>query len=152
MTDSHDSHDDTHAHSEGHGDPDPEIQVSPIAKAIVALLVVTVVFAVLMIPLVRGIDESVESRVSDEDIVEIARPSGPLLQPHPPTDMHKLRAHESAVLDHYGWTDQASGLARVPIERAKELVLSEGLGPVGARAAAPVAAASEVATPEEAGE
>ncbi|MEM1245490.1 MAG: hypothetical protein AAGK22_03900 [Acidobacteriota bacterium] len=124
----HEDHDD-HDH-DGHGDPDPEILVSPITKAIVALLVTTVVFAVLMIPLVRAFDERVEARVAPEDVVEPARPSGPLLQPHPPTDMEKLREQENATLGTYGWSDEASGVARVPLSRAQELVLAEGLGPV----------------------
>ena len=129
MTESTDH--DAHGHDGGHGDPDPEIQISPIAKTMVALLVTMLVFAILMIPLVRGIDEYVEGKVPDEDSVSLARPSGPLLQPHPPSDMKKLRDHEEAVLSHYGWTDQSSGLARVPLSRAKEMILQQGLGPVG---------------------
>lgn len=119
----------------GHGgDPDPEILVGPIAKSVVALIVTTIVFAVLMLPLVNGFDEIVESRVDDRDTVELARPSGPLLQPSPEGDMEVFRAHETAVVESYGWTDQASGVARLPIDRAKELVLEDGLGPVVATA------------------
>ena len=132
MTDSTEHH--------GHGDPDPEILVGPIAKSVVALIVTTVVFAVLMIPLVNGFDEVVEARVEDRDTIEIARPTGPLLQPSPEGQMEVFRAHEKKVVESYGWTDQASGVARLPIDRAKELVLADGLGPV-------VAEEAEEATP-----
>ena len=137
MTDAHDH--DGHAHDDhGHGgDPDPEIRISPIAKTMVALLVTTVVFAIAMIPLVNGFDEMNDSRVDADEVLLPARPSGPLLQPHPPSDMQKLREEEADILDHYGWTDQAGGVARVPLERAQALILQEGFGPVGAASEAP---------------
>src|SRR5262249_52671146 len=49
-------------------------------------------------------------------------------------DLKTLRADETAYLHGYGWIDQRAGVARIPIDRAKELLLQKGLpvrqGPV----------------------
>lgn len=37
------------------------------------------------------------------------------------------RGHEQATLDSYGWVDRQAGIVRVPIDRAIELTLIEGL-------------------------
>ena len=141
MTDEldHEAHDHgvTHGYDHGHEDPDPEIVISPIAKSVVALLVTTVVFAVLMIPLVRGFDELADSRVEETDRIEIARPSGPLLQPDPELEYQAFRQREDAVVGSYGWSSQSDGIARIPVERAKALILQEGVGAVGGGMASP---------------
>jgi hypothetical protein len=54
-------------------------------------------------------------------------PTAPLLQPSPSVDMQAQRARERRLLATYGWVDPAEGRVRVPIERAMELVLEEGL-------------------------
>ena len=43
--------------------------------------------------------------------------------------MEELRAHEDDILGSYGWVDPATGIARIPIERAISLALGEE-GPV----------------------
>ncbi len=134
MTDAHTEHEhDEHGHG---GDPDPEIAISPIAKSIVALVVTTVAFAVLMIPLVFGFNEAIVNRVDDDDRVAPARPSGPLLQPSPEAEMELFREEQKRLVDEYGWSDKTNGLARIPVSRARALILSEGVGPVGAPASA----------------
>ena len=37
--------------------------------------------------------------------------------------MADLRAEEDAILETYGWVDQAAGVARIPIERAIALMV-----------------------------
>ncbi len=39
--------------------------------------------------------------------------------------MAALRAQEAESLQLWGWTDEANGLARVPIERAMELLVEQ---------------------------
>lgn len=58
-----------------------------------------------------------------------------------PANLAELRKHEHAMLTTYGWVDQGAGVVRLPIDRAKELVLERGL-PV--RGAEPAPAAKEV--------
>ena len=54
-------------------------------------------------------------------------PEGPLLQAVPSEELHAQRALEERLLDTYGWVDRENGLARIPIERAMELVSRRGL-------------------------
>jgi hypothetical protein len=53
-------------------------------------------------------------------------PPPPRLQTAPARDLKALRALEDELLHHYGWVDRQAGVVRIPIERAIELVLSEG--------------------------
>jgi len=51
----------------------------------------------------------------------------PRLQVHAVRDMKALRAAEDEVLTSYGWVSKEAGMARIPIERAMQLVLERGL-------------------------
>jgi hypothetical protein len=54
-------------------------------------------------------------------------PSTPLLQTSPSEDLERLRAAEAAALGTYGWIDRERGRVRLPIDRAVELLLQQGL-------------------------
>jgi hypothetical protein len=56
-------------------------------------------------------------------------PPGPNLQPNPSADLAAFRAAEEAELATWAWVDKEKGVARVPIERALEIVASRGLPP-----------------------
>jgi len=51
----------------------------------------------------------------------------PRLQVSPPADLQAFRAREDAELNSYGWIDKTSGVVRVPIERAPDLLLQNPL-------------------------
>ena len=53
--------------------------------------------------------------------------------------MEDLRREEDAILDTYGWVDEADGIARIPIERAIALMAPDG-GDAAAQTSAPEAA------------
>jgi hypothetical protein len=55
------------------------------------------------------------------------QPSGPQLQTTPWTDLKQLRAQEHEYLNSYGWVDERLGVARVPIAKAKEMLLKKGI-------------------------
>ncbi|MEX0716378.1 MAG: hypothetical protein WD066_07325 [Planctomycetaceae bacterium] len=50
------------------------------------------------------------------------RLSEPSLDPHQPAELEALRRREDAVLSSYGWIDEERGIARVPIDRAIEML------------------------------
>ncbi len=56
-----------------------------------------------------------------------ALPPLPRLQVSPPVDLQSFRAREEKELHSYGWVNRTSGIVHIPIERAMELVLQEGL-------------------------
>jgi len=55
------------------------------------------------------------------------RLQGTQLEVSPPLDLAAFRAQEEAQLNSYGWVDKNTGRVRIPIERAKELILQQGL-------------------------
>jgi hypothetical protein len=57
---------------------------------------------------------------------ERPRPT-PALQNQPFMDIYTLRRGEAEKLNSYGWVDKDGGVARIPIDRAMELLLQRGL-------------------------
>lgn len=51
----------------------------------------------------------------------------PKLLTNEPTYLRSLRTREQEVLHGYGWVDEKAGIARVPIEEAKKLIVERGL-------------------------
>jgi hypothetical protein len=70
-------------------------------------------------------------------------PPEPRLEPDPLAPRLRMRAREDAVLTTYGWVDRSAGVARIPIERAMELLAEKGLPP--AKAMMPPAAPTPLA-------
>jgi hypothetical protein len=54
-------------------------------------------------------------------------PPGPNLQPNPSADLAAFRAAEQTELATWAWVDREKAVARVPVERALEIVASRGL-------------------------
>jgi hypothetical protein len=42
-------------------------------------------------------------------------------------DLKALRTHETEVLDDYGWVDRKAGIVRVPIDKAIDMVVKNGV-------------------------
>lgn len=80
-----------------------------------------------MIPVHRGIGPTV--------------PSAPHLQgvPYSPDDaqqdLRDKRAKDEAANEEYGWIDQQTGIAQIPVEEAMKIIVSKGLPAVPAPAA-----------------
>jgi hypothetical protein len=51
----------------------------------------------------------------------------PRLQVSPAEDLSEFRAREEAALKSYGWVNRTSGVVRIPVAKAMELVLQKGL-------------------------
>jgi hypothetical protein len=56
-------------------------------------------------------------------------PPEPRLEAYPLAPRQVLRAQEDEVLTSYGWVDKDRGIARIPIDRAMELLVERGLPP-----------------------
>jgi hypothetical protein len=54
-------------------------------------------------------------------------PPPPRLQVSPQADLAELRAAEEEQLKNYGWVDKERKIARIPIDRAMELIAQRGL-------------------------
>jgi hypothetical protein len=71
-------------------------------------------------------------RTSEPAVTPLARPAGelpaePRLQTTPWTDLKTFRADQQHYLNGWGWTDEKLGVARIPISKAKEMLLQKGL-------------------------
>jgi hypothetical protein len=55
-----------------------------------------------------------------------AQPPEPRLQASPKADLKEMREAEEKLLTNYGWVDREKGIARIPIEKAMEIVVAEG--------------------------
>jgi hypothetical protein len=56
-----------------------------------------------------------------------AQPPAPRLQARPREELQALRAAEDRQLTTYGWVNPSAGIARIPIERAMQLTIEQGL-------------------------
>ena len=73
-------------------------------------------------------------------------PPPPNLVTDEPGNLERLRETDDKKLSTYQWIDKNAGTVRIPIDRAKELLLQRGL-PVGPAPAAAPAAAGKTAEP-----
>ena len=135
--------------SPGEGTPqagglDREINLRVLAGFALALVAVIAISGLLM----WGVASYLGARIAAEDPPAPVLPQasapwelpGPRLQTHPERDLAALRAEEERLLTGYEWLDEQSGVARIPVGRAMEL-LAQGVEP------RPRAAAAEGAEP-----
>jgi hypothetical protein len=143
-----------HPHGELHN-PDTaheatDISMRAIVSFVILLTGVTIAIQGAMYGVFRVLAR-VES-ASDPEVSPLATPANeapaePRLQTTPWADLKTLRAEETSYLHGYGWIDQQAGVARIPIDRAKELLLQKGLavrqGPVDPSEGTSIAATGE---------
>lgn len=147
-----------------HWPPDAELKVGRVVLAGVGLAAATALAAVAMWYLSVGLREAIEEDdPAAPTLLEALapyEPPSPRLQVQPAEDLRQLRTEERAVLESYAWVDEAAGIARVPIDRAIELLLEtqsesrafggpEGGGPAQTGAGAAETEDSRPSSPEE---
>jgi hypothetical protein len=97
------------------------------------LAVGVVAVTVAMLGLFRTLekkDRASDTLLSPIVAANLARtPPEPRLEPFPLAPGQKLRAEEDAILTTYGWVDKKAGVARIPIDRAIEILAERGLPP-----------------------
>jgi hypothetical protein len=114
----------------GHETTDADVK--PILKFLVGLGLLLVLVMVGMTLFFNAL-ESRFQRTGKEvsPLVDTAQvPPGPRLQPNPADDLRRLRSWEQQRLAGYGWVDQDTGVFRIPIERAKQLIVEHDVLPV----------------------
>jgi hypothetical protein len=115
----------------GDGRVDGELDFRGILVFVGGLVAVTLVVMSLM----WGVAVLFKSSLARKDpappaLVEAREarvPPGPNLQPNPSANLAAFRAAEEAELATWAWVDRKKGVARVPVERALEIVASRGL-------------------------
>lgn len=115
---------------------DGEISYKQIIQFMGYLLILTAITFVLMWWMLQGMEGSLaRNDAAPSPIPEANQPPespGPQLQFYPPVaDIERLHAWEEERLDSYAWENEAAGVARIPIERAMELMAERGLPRAG---------------------
>jgi hypothetical protein len=54
-------------------------------------------------------------------------PPAPRLQVEPRAELHAYCEQQDKLLNTYGWADEHNGVVRIPVDRAMELTLQQGL-------------------------
>lgn len=154
----HHPHLDAHGHDDMHNEDvaheHGDINVRAIAWA-VAILMVVGVFAQVAMYLLFGVFER-QAKANDPPVSAVAAPptqmpgrtteapafsqgvNGPQLLTNEPMALQMQREAEQKKLHGYAWVNQGAGVAQIPIDQAKKLIVERGL-PVRAGEAAPPA-------------
>jgi hypothetical protein len=108
-----------------------ETSDAPTSPAVIGLVVLV---ALMLVGFIGGkvfeqIFEATEvrSREAPEPLSIREEVEGPKLQAHPEVELEAYLARERRKLSTYGWVDRSRGVVRIPIERAMELIVRDGL-------------------------
>lgn len=103
----------------------------------------TVVIAILMVGMFKFMEYRNDATQPPRAVMagpSLQRPPGPnlmaemnpqtpgaVLGPSEPLNLQMFRETEESMLTTYGWLNESAGTVRIPIERAKQLLLERGL-------------------------
>ncbi len=109
-----------------------DIPYRALYAVLLIVIAITVVYAIIVWPMVVGFVGLTDRKeaASAGTPVQDVRPAGALLQQYPELEYRAFAAEQQRAVESYGWKDRDAGLARVPLERAKELTLQEGVAPL----------------------
>jgi len=146
-----------HLHGELHNPDTAHEQTDISIRGIVTFVILLVGVALAVQVAMYGVF-AVFNRIetsNDTEASPLAAPANtpppePRLQTTPWADLRVLRANEQSSLHGYGWIDQSAGVAHIPIDRAKALLLQKGM-PVRPDVADPTEGTSIASTGESNG-
>lgn len=147
-----------HDHPHNLHNPDVAYEHDDVnVRAILWFVAVLTAIAVVINIAMWGMFESLAwyERRNEPYVTPLTRPAGqpfpqPTLQTTPWTDLRQFRTEQHNYLHSYGWVDEKLGVARLPIAKAKELLLQRGL-PVRPELAAEMEGTNIAATGESSG-
>jgi hypothetical protein len=114
-----------------------DIAVRPIVTTVIVLAAITVVSYIVVFGLYQYW-KNADQQTRKENLLPIAEGDkqprvGPLLvEGHEAPDLKNMKLKSAEKVDSYGWVDQNTGVAHIPVERAMDIVSEKGLpsGPV----------------------
>jgi hypothetical protein len=122
---SHDRASDEHDHHEG-----SDVSTGPVFKFLAYLAL----FAAIVHGLIWLMMGYFQSQTAEAQRVQYPmaigqerEPPAPRLQVEPRLEYHDYETRERDRLEHYRWLDKAAGTVRVPIDKAMQRVVQEGI-------------------------
>ena len=147
-----------HDHSHDLHNPDvahehDDVNVRAILWFVAVLSTIAIVIHIAMWGMFRGL--TYYERTNEPYVTPLTRPAGeappePRLQTTPWADLRQFRTEQHDYLHSYGWVDEKLGVARIPIAKAKELLLQRGI-PVRPELAAEMEGTNIAATGDSSG-
>lgn len=122
---------------------DDELDVTSVVWVTVGVAVVTLVFFVGSWWLYQWLIRAEKTGATPPLPVVAAQeetrrlPMGPRLQSSPEAELEAMRHELGERLNGYGWVDEGAGVVHIPVDRAMDLVLAEGLPAAGGEGGAP---------------
>jgi len=116
-----------HTAPEIHGHETRDADVRAIVLAGVALAIVALLIGVLVYGVFQYLAHNPTTTGRANPMAQTGRfPPAPRIEEHPSLELKDLHAMEDSILTTYGWTDKATGIVRIPVDRAIELQLQRG--------------------------
>jgi hypothetical protein len=129
-------------HNEDVAHEHSDIHIGGIVASMSVLFAICLIVAALMGGLFKVLDYEAEK--NEPKLSPVARPmtvmprttretptfgtaAGPQLLTNEPVALDRQHQIERQLIEGYGWTDQSKGIAHIPIEEAKKLIVERGL-------------------------
>jgi hypothetical protein len=116
------------------GNPDVGHEPSDLRPTNIALFGITLAGAIVLVLAVSywifeyNAGQHAQEQVPPSPLAHTREPTPePHLQVYAAEDLREMRAAEDAVLNGYGWIDKEAGIARIPVEKAIEVLAKKGL-------------------------
>jgi len=109
---------------------DDEISVGGLGQIGLGLGAACVIAIVVVWLMMRGPESTAKTaagQTAAEQAAETVLAPGPRLQTHPEDEYRQMRRELDEHIHGYGWVDEGSGVVHIPIERAIDLVLEQGV-------------------------
>ena len=140
-------HNPSHGHGgHGHGQEHEQVETSAVApKPVLMFLAILFISTAFVFIIVKGLDygfrkldeSNKEQKATQVQTGERQLPPEPMLQGAPGKDdkrtllpledMERVRKETNEKINSYGWVDKSGGVARIPIDRAKDMIAEKGL-------------------------
>ncbi len=104
-----------------------DVNARAIGCFALALVVAGIAAMLIVAGMFRRFDEVFPGGDANRITTDRIDAPSPELQVNPASDFAQLRARENETLTTYGWVDRDSGIVRIPIERAMEIIAERGL-------------------------
>ena len=105
-----------------------DVQSRPMVLSALVLAVAVALVCAFLIWFVRRLEGQAKRHDPQlSPLIGSQSPPAPRLQDSPADDLVRLRAAESRALSGYRWIDKERGVVQLPIDRAMDLLLEEGL-------------------------
>lgn len=121
---------DTNHYAPGHEPVESDgINYRGLVAFMVILALTTIVCEGIVVGMYKFFDKRYAETTPQRAVMAVPQgtlPPPPNLLTDEPGNLKRFRTGEEQVLDTYGWADKNAGIVRIPVDRAKELLLERG--------------------------